>query len=86
MVSIVVPPEPPPIDPLGVGAYAAPVMWDEDEWASPTPCCLEWVILKIADLEVEGSLDVTCPACGTRFEVVWDPWRPDGRGHAVWIE
>ncbi|MGH8895764.1 MAG: hypothetical protein ACRDZ4_01775 [Egibacteraceae bacterium] len=85
VLTIVVPPEPPPIDPMGGGSYAAPTMWDEDEWASPTPCCLGWVVLPIAALEVEGRLDVGCRVCGRAWEVVWDPRRPDGHDHAVWV-
>ncbi len=87
MPSLVKPPDPPPIDPLGwSGAYSAPTMWDEDEWASPTPCHVKWVVRRIAELEIEGRLDVCCPACGNTWTVIWDPWRPEGRGHAVWVE
>jgi hypothetical protein len=86
VLSLVVPPEPPPIEPLGGGSYAAPAMWDDDEWASPTPCCREWVLRRIAELEVEGRLDLDCPTCGKAWTAIWDPWKPNGRGHTVWIE
>jgi hypothetical protein len=85
VLSFVTPPDP-PVDPLSAGSYSAPAMWDDTEWASPTPCCLEWVLRRITDLEVEGQLELGCPKCEKRWEVIWDPWRPDGRGHAVWIE
>jgi hypothetical protein len=71
---------------MGAGSYSAPAMWDDNEWASPTPCHVEWVLRHIADLQVEGRLDLTCPKCGKRWKVIWDPCKPDGRGHAVWIE
>lgn len=85
MLSLVLPPEP-PIDPLGAGSYSAPAMWDNEEWASPTPCHVDWVLKPLAELDLEGRLDVRCPTCGKLWEVVWDPRRPQGRGHAVWIE
>lgn len=86
MLIIVVPPDPPSIELLCSGSYAAPVMWDEADWASPTPCCLGWVVRKIADFEVEGRLRVRCPVCGKSWEVVWDPWRPHGHSHAIWVD
>jgi hypothetical protein len=61
-------------------------MWDDDgEWASPTPCHLEWVVCKVAEFEIEGRLDVRCPVCAKAWEVLWDPWRTE-RGHAIWID
>lgn len=83
-MTFAIPPEP-PIDPLGAGSYAAPAMWDDAEWASPTPCHIRWVTRKVSELEVEGRLDVRCPACDRPWEVLWDPWKPE-RGHAIWVE
>ncbi|MGH8898253.1 MAG: hypothetical protein ACRDZ4_14830 [Egibacteraceae bacterium] len=58
MLTFVTPSDPPLIDPLGSGSYSAPAMWDDDgEWASPTPCHLEWAIRHIADFEVLGRID-----------------------------
>jgi hypothetical protein len=37
MVSICVSCEQPSIEALGAGSYSTPVLWDEDDWASPTP-------------------------------------------------
>ncbi len=86
MLQIIVPPGEPPIDRVDAGSYSAPVMWDKQEWASPTPCHLRWIVGKLAGFEVLGRLDVVCPTCGKQWEVIWDPWRPGGRGHALWIE
>jgi hypothetical protein len=66
MLILVVPPEPALIEPLGAGSYAAPAMWDDEEWASPTPCCLEWVMRRSAALEIEGRLDLVAPSAGRR--------------------
>ncbi len=86
MLAIIVPPGKPAIDEMDAGYYSAPVIWDETEWASPTPCDLKWIIRKIAEFEVLGRLDTPCPVCHRKWVAVWDPWRPGGRGHALWIE
>jgi hypothetical protein len=83
MLTFATTPDPPSIDPMGAGSYSAPAMWDDEEWASPTPCHLEWIIRRIAQLEVKGRLEVDCPACAKAWTVICEPGQ---RGHAVWVE
>jgi hypothetical protein len=84
VLTFVVPPEP-PIDPLSAGSYTAPTLWDDEEWASPTPCHVEWVTRRIAELAIEGRIDVRCPVCDKGWEVICDPHKAQ-RGHAIWVE
>jgi hypothetical protein len=75
VLSFVVSPDSPPVDPMGAGLYSALVMWDDIEWASPTPCCLQWVLRRIAGLRCKASLS-WLPKCGIQDRLRASRQRP----------
>ncbi|MGH8929712.1 MAG: hypothetical protein ACRDZO_03500 [Egibacteraceae bacterium] len=84
MLTIVVPPNSPLIDPASAGSYPAPVLLDGHECASFTPCHLAPIIRPISDFAALGQLTLRCPAtrCVRWWKVRWHP----GHTYALWIE
>jgi hypothetical protein len=50
------------------------------------PGHLIWMVRTIVEFQALGQLTLSYPTCGRAWETIWDPWRREGRGHAVWIE
>ncbi len=86
---------------LGDGYYAAPVLLDDEEWVSFTPCHLRPVIWPTVEPAARGERTARCPrvGCGQLWAVIWDPrstiggslrplgsWGADREGFALWIE
>ncbi len=76
----------PPVTDLEHGFFDAPVLVDEAEWASFTPCHLCPVRRAITDFHVLGEVTLRCPECSKLWAVRWDPWRSQDPGHALWID
>lgn len=74
-------PSPDDIRDLDDGYYAAPVLFDDHEWVSFTPCHLRPVTRAITDFAGSGEQTVRCrfPRCGQLWNVVWDPSDAAGR-------
>lgn len=81
------PPEPEPdaITVLGGDSYEAPVLVDEWDWASFTPCHLRPVCRPLVEFHVLGQIEIRCPECDKPWDVRYDPWKPEQRGTALWI-
>ncbi len=87
MLTIVVPPDSPLIDPSRAGSYPAPILLDDHDFASFTPCHLVPIIRPISDFNPLGQLTVHCPTtgCALPWKIRWDP-ATTGHRHALWIE
>jgi hypothetical protein len=68
---------------LGAGSYEAVCLFDEHDWASFTPCHRRPVGFSVTVFAVLGQISVRCPACNRPWDVLWDPWKPRGRHHAL---
>lgn len=81
-------PSPEDVRDLGDGCYAAPVLLDDVEWASFSPCHIAPIVRARAEFEVLGQITDYCQADGCKqlWEVRWDPWRIGAKGFALWIE
>jgi hypothetical protein len=67
------------------GSYEAPCLFDNQDWASFTPCHLSPVCLPVTSFAELGQISVRCPACNHPWDVLWDPWKAHGRRHALWV-
>lgn len=69
------------------GRYWQPVRIEDDEMASPVPCCARTAYVPLDKVRLLGTVTVHCQADSRTWRFWYDPWgSPAPRAKALWVD